>query len=143
MKRFLRRCLSLGLLLAAQAFMYCQAASVIRLSNIKGPVRIESSNFPGRFVRHANFIARIDANVNPFDDSKWTIVAGLADGGAVSFQSVNFPGHYLRHANSQISIVRNDGSAIFKADATFRIVNGLQDPTPPTPAAVNPIPAGA
>jgi len=92
-------------------------------------VRIESWNYPGRFVRHANFLARIDADVNPFDDSQWRLSPGLADASAISFQSVNFPGYYLRHQNSQISIVKDDGSALFHADATFRIGNGLKDAT--------------
>jgi len=127
MKRFLLSCLGGLLLLATQAFTPCQAAGLVRLSNIAGPVRIESWNFPGRFVRHFNSRARIDSDVNPLADSEWRVVAGLADGGAISFQSVNFPGYFLRHQNSEISIVKDDGSALFHADATFRIVNGLKD----------------
>jgi hypothetical protein len=89
--------------------------------------RLQSYNFPDRYVRHADFDARIDANVSPPADSQWRIVTGLADPTGVSFESVNFPGYYLRHANYDFVLAQNDGSAIFRADATFRRVAGLAD----------------
>lgn len=91
--------------------------------------RVQSVNFTDRFVRHANFDARIDPNVNPLADSQWRLVPGLANtaAGYVSFESVNFPGHYLRHVNYDFALVRGDGTAQFAADATFRQVAGLSD----------------
>ncbi|WP_020424874.1 glycoside hydrolase family 43 protein [Paracidovorax oryzae] len=91
--------------------------------------RIQSSNFPDRYVRHANFTSvRIDANVSPQDDSKFRIVKGLADNaGYVSFASVNQPGYYLRHKNFGFELAPYDGSPQFAADATFAEEPGLAD----------------
>lgn len=89
--------------------------------------RIQSYNFPDRYVRHANFDVRIDANVSPAQDAQFRIVPGLANSGSgyVSFESVNFPGYYLRHSNYDFRLEQNDGSSTFVADATFRQVAGL------------------
>ncbi|GAA1862531.1 family 43 glycosylhydrolase [Myceligenerans crystallogenes] len=89
--------------------------------------RMQSYNFPDRYVRHADFGVRIDANVSPALDGQFRVVSGLANGGAgyVSFESVNYPGHYLRHEGYVLKLAPNNGSATFQADATFRQVAGL------------------
>jgi hypothetical protein len=87
--------------------------------------RMAASNFPNSYIRHQNSIGRIDAGVNPFEDSAFKCVAGLKDASYVSFQSVNFPGSYLRHQNSAIVLSANDGTDLFKQDATFKKVAGL------------------
>ncbi|WP_238011766.1 glycoside hydrolase family 43 protein [Dactylosporangium sp. AC04546] len=93
-------------------------------------VRLKSSNFPDRFVRHANNVGRIDAYpFDPYQDQLWRMVAGLADGAGVSFQSVNYPTRYLRHYNYEIRLDANDNTAAFRADATFYRVAGLADST--------------
>ncbi|MEV4134733.1 family 43 glycosylhydrolase [Dactylosporangium sp. NPDC049742] len=90
--------------------------------------RLQSYNFPDRYVRHADYDVRIDPNVSPAADSQWKVVPGLTGGtGYVSLESTNFPGYFLRHSNYDFSLVRNDGSAAFAADATFRQVAGLAD----------------
>ena len=91
--------------------------------------RIQSSNFPDRYVRHSGFTTvRIDQNVSPLDDSKFRVVKGLANNsGYVSFASVNFPGYYLRHRNYVFELAPYDGSPQFAADATFKEVPGLAD----------------
>ncbi|MFD0475389.1 AbfB domain-containing protein [Nonomuraea thailandensis] len=89
--------------------------------------RLQSVNFPDRYVRHVDFDVRIDANVSPAADSQWRIVPGLADSSAVSFESSNYPGYYLRHFDYDFTLAQNDGSATFRADATFRRVAGLSD----------------
>ncbi|MEU5870846.1 AbfB domain-containing protein [Glycomyces sp. NPDC047369] len=91
--------------------------------------RLQSFNFPDRYARHSSFTARIDANVNPADDARFTLGAGLADRAAdcVSFESLNLPGYYLRHQGFALKLQANDGSAAFAADATFRRVPGLAD----------------
>lgn len=93
--------------------------------------RLQSTNFPDRYVRHANFVSvRIDANVSPLDDSKFRVVKGLANNaGYVSFASVNQPGYYLRHKNFVFELAPYDGSPQFAADATFKEVPGLADTT--------------
>lgn len=91
--------------------------------------RLQSYNFPDRYVRHARFDARIDPNPSPADDARWRIVPGLANAASeyVSFESVNYPGHYLRHFEYDFTLARNEGTAQFAADATFRRVAGLAD----------------
>lgn len=92
--------------------------------------RIQSYNFPDRYVRHANFDIRIDADVSPVQDSQFRLVPGLANNaGYVSFESVNFPGYYLRHSGFDLSLAADDGTTTFAADATFRQVTGLADAT--------------
>lgn len=89
--------------------------------------RFESHNYPGYFIRHYNYEARIDNNVSPEADSYFRVVPGLADPNLVSLESVNYPGYYLRHYDYQIRLDPDDGTNIFKEDATFEIVPGLAD----------------
>jgi hypothetical protein len=91
--------------------------------------RLQSYNFPDRYVRHADLEARLDPAVSPAADAQWRIVPGLANAasGYVSLESVNSPGHYLRHWNYDFALARNDGTSQFAADATFRRVAGLAD----------------
>jgi hypothetical protein len=67
--------------------------------------------------------------VSPAGDAQWRLVPGLANAasGYVSFESANYPGHYLRHWDYDFVLAPNDGSATFRADATFRRVAGLAD----------------
>ncbi|MGI5185728.1 family 43 glycosylhydrolase [Dactylosporangium sp. CA-152071] len=93
------------------------------------PVRLQSYNSAGSFVRHYNFRARIEANVTPLADAQFRIVTGLNGGGTVSLESTNFPGYFLRHRNFEVWVERNDGSATFKADASFFRRAGLSTGT--------------
>ncbi|MEV2241027.1 glycoside hydrolase family 43 protein [Micromonospora sp. NPDC049891] len=87
--------------------------------------RIQAYTHQDRYVRHANYDVRIDANVNPASDAQFRVVPGLADASGVSFESVNYPGHYLRHYGFDFVLAANDASSVFAADATFRQVAGL------------------
>ncbi|MCZ7422777.1 glycoside hydrolase family 43 protein [Verrucosispora sp. WMMA2121] len=87
--------------------------------------RIQAYTHQDRYVRHANYDVRIDANVSPAQDAQFRVVPGLADATGVSFESVNYPGHYLRHYGFDFVLAAHDGSAVFAADATFRQVAGL------------------
>ena len=90
--------------------------------------RLKSYNFPDRYVRHANFVARIDPYpMDPTADQQWRIVPGLADSAGVSFESVSHPGRYLRHFNYELRLDQNDNTAIFRADATFYRTADLAD----------------
>ncbi|OLF16351.1 glycoside hydrolase family 43 protein [Actinophytocola xanthii] len=90
--------------------------------------RVKSFNFPDRLVRHADNVGRIDPYpFDPYQDSQWRLVPGLADPAGVSFRSVNYPDRYLRHANYAVGLAANDGSTGFAADATFHRVAGLAD----------------
>jgi hypothetical protein len=91
-------------------------------------VRLKSSNFPDRYVRHAGNVGRLDAYpFDPYQDQMWRMVPGLADAAGVSFESVNLPGRFLRHYAYAIRLDANDGTAAFRADATFHRTAGLAD----------------
>ncbi|MES2263269.1 MAG: glycoside hydrolase family 43 protein [Pseudomonadota bacterium] len=92
--------------------------------------RIQSFNLGDNYVRHSNFQARIDPYpTDPYVDSQWRIVPGLADAGGISFQSVSYPTYYLRHSNYNLVLNQSDNTSTFKADATFYKVPGLADGT--------------
>ncbi|MFM9594304.1 glycoside hydrolase family 43 protein [Streptomyces scabiei] len=92
--------------------------------------RLKSYNFPSRYVRHSNYVGRIDEYpFDPFTDSQWKLVPGLADSSGVSFQSVSHPTRYLRHYDYALRLDVNDGTPTFAADATFTRVAGLADST--------------
>ena len=85
---------------------------------------LRSQNFPDRYVRHRNNLARLDplsATAPAADrrDATFTVVAGLANGNCLSLQAVNVPGAYLRHSNNRLTLAANDGTAGFRGDATF------------------------
>jgi hypothetical protein len=90
--------------------------------------RIKSYNAPEKFIHHKNSTGIVDISVvDPMVDSKWRVVAGLADPDGISFESVSRPNYYLRQSNSSIVLNANDNSASFKGDATFYKVKGLAD----------------
>lgn len=99
-----------------------------RIEPLSVNVRLQSYNYPDRYIRHSNYRAQIDANVSPVQDSQFKMVAGLADSSGVSFESINFPGSYLRvRSNGEVWLDSNDSTTTFKNDATFRRVAGLAD----------------
>jgi hypothetical protein len=99
-----------------------------RLEPISVNVRLQSSNYPDRYIRHYNYRAQIDANVSPAQDSQFKIITGLADSSGVSFESINFPGRYLRaRSNGEVWLDSQNNTTIFANDATFRRVAGLAD----------------
>ncbi|THA79235.1 alpha-arabinofuranosidase [Streptomyces sp. A0642] len=91
------------------------------------PVRLSSYNYPDRFVRHRDFRGRIDPDVAPLADSQFRVVAGLAGGGTVSLESADFPGYFLRHKNYEVWVEKNDGTALFRGDASWNARGGLAD----------------
>lgn len=88
-------------------------------------IRLKSSD--GVYMRHANFRAQFDLNVQPIKDSQFIIVPGLADADAVSLMSVNFPGFYLLHRNNAIWLRAVDDSDTYEADVTWWMREGLSD----------------
>ncbi|MFC5291124.1 AbfB domain-containing protein [Actinokineospora guangxiensis] len=93
------------------------------------PVRLESDNYPDRFVRHWEYRARIEADLAPLADSQFRVVAGPAGSGTVSLESTNVPGYFLRHRDFQLCVGRGDGSAPFGSDASVHRRAGLADAT--------------
>lgn len=91
------------------------------------PVRLRAHNVANGFVRHWDYQARVEANPLPLADSQFRIVPGLAGSGTVSLESTNFPGYFLRHRDYEMWVERNDGSAVFRGDASFTRRAGLAD----------------
>jgi hypothetical protein len=97
-------------------------------------VSLQSLNFPDQYMRHCSGLGFIDNNLkgngacNPAvyrQDVTFSIVPGLAGGTSISIESVNYPGSFLRHQNGRIKLAKNDGSPLFKLDASFDRVAGL------------------
>ncbi|MEU1011679.1 glycoside hydrolase family 43 protein [Streptomyces sp. NPDC005890] len=95
---------------------------------VPGWNRLKSYNYPARYVRHSDYTGRIDAYpFDPYTDSLWQLVPGLADSSGVSFRSVSHPTRYLRHYDYRLRLDVNDGTSTFAADATFHRTAGLAD----------------
>ncbi|MEV2239918.1 AbfB domain-containing protein [Micromonospora sp. NPDC049891] len=93
-------------------------------------IGLEAASQSGHRVRHANFQARVEpvnatSSAGTKADAAFIVRSGLASGSCVSFESVNFPGHYLRHSEFRVFLHRAEGSALFRADATFCPVTGI------------------
>lgn len=87
---------------------------------------IRSFNFPTMYVRHANFVAGIEAITSEQvrDDATFRERPGLS-GQCTSYEAVNAPGYYLKVSNLRLTLARNDGSDAFPRDATFCVQPGL------------------
>lgn len=88
--------------------------------------RFESS-YQGYFIRHQNGRGRIDNFISPAEDAEFKMVPGLANTSAISLESVSFPGCFLRHRNGEVWLDPNDGTDLFKSDATFWKRAGVYD----------------
>jgi hypothetical protein len=77
-----------------------------------------------RYIRHQNnnAVTSVISAASPAldkDDGTWIVRRGLASNACVSFESRDFPGDFLRHSNFQLFRQPMDGTALFRADATF------------------------
>ena len=95
--------------------------------SVSGVYSFESKNYPGHFISHKEFLGLISvpSNEEQKKSSTFKVVKGLAGDGFVSFESVDYPNHYFRHQNYAIKFHKNDGSDLFKQDASFRKVPGF------------------
>ncbi|MBW4080007.1 RICIN domain-containing protein [Paenibacillus sp. S150] len=100
-----------------------------RIDPLSVNARLQSFNYPDRYLRHKNYRVQINTNINPAQDSEFKIVTGLMDTNGASFESINIPGYFLRvRSNGEVWLDQNDGTTTFFNDATFRRVPGLADP---------------
>jgi hypothetical protein len=87
-------------------------------------LRVTTPGSNTRFIRHQNgnvvtsVITSTSAQLDK-DDGTFIVRRGLANNACVSFESRNFPGDFLRHQNFQLHRQPDDGSALFRSDATF------------------------
>ncbi|WP_188195759.1 family 43 glycosylhydrolase [Nonomuraea sp. SYSU D8015] len=87
-----------------------------------GTVSLESTNFPGYYLRHRNYEAWVQQRdgTSLFNaDASFHRRTGLAGSGTVSFESVNFPGYFVRHRAGQVWLERNDGTSAYRNSASF------------------------
>ncbi|MET7509671.1 AbfB domain-containing protein [Streptomyces albidoflavus] len=99
-------------------------SSVVLPTDVRRSLRVTTWNHTDRYLRHADSLARTEvvtagSGALLKQDATWTVRRGLADSSCYSFESVNEPGRYLRHADSRVRTAEDDGSALFRADATF------------------------
>ncbi|MGW2047619.1 AbfB domain-containing protein [Streptomyces sp. NPDC001858] len=80
---------------------------------------VRSVNYPDRYWHVSNGVVKLDEprGSESRADSTFTVVAGLTDSSCYSFRTSD--GDYLRHRNFVLRAERNDGSTLFKKDATF------------------------
>lgn len=90
---------------------------------------LESRNFPGSYVRHANFRIRRDANDGSAlfaQDATFCAQPGRAAGG-VTLVSFNLPDHAVRHYAAEVWIAANggpnpyDSPTSYNADVTWAV----------------------
>ena len=92
-------------------------------------VRLSAFSAPGRFIRHAAFRLRFDADVRPAEDARWCPAPGIAGGeDTLSFRSLNYPERYITARPSGVAMEPDDSSPAFATRATFVRVPGLADP---------------
>jgi hypothetical protein len=92
--------------------------------------QVTTSGFTDRSIQIANSLG-VTSVVNAGSDAgvkqaaTFRVVAGLASNTCYSFASIANAGQYLRHSNFRIRSDANDGSDLFKQDATFCLHQGL------------------
>jgi alpha-L-arabinofuranosidase B-like protein len=93
-------------------------------TDVRQSLRVTTWGLTDRYLRHADSLAHTEvvtagSSATLKADATYTVRRGLGDSSCYSFESVNFPGQFLRHADSRVRNSPNDGSALFRADATF------------------------
>lgn len=85
-------------------------------------LRVTTAGYTDRYLRHRDGLARTDV-IGDDDlarkDATFWARPGLADSSCLSLESRDFPGEYLRHSGYRLRKDRQDGTALFAADATF------------------------
>ncbi|MFE4368366.1 AbfB domain-containing protein [Streptomyces sp. NPDC056835] len=92
-------------------------------------LRVTTPGHTDKYLRHYEqlaYTAVVDGGSDGLlkNDATWKVVTGLANSNCYSFESRNYPGEYLRHRDFRVRRDADDGSALFKADATFCAVAG-------------------
>ncbi|MFY1614773.1 family 43 glycosylhydrolase [Micromonospora sp. WMMD736] len=88
-----------------------------------GSVSLESTNFPGYYLRHYGFalsIAPNDGSSIFASDASFQRRPGLADSAGVSLESQNYPGRYVRHRDGLLYVEAVATSAE-RSSATFHL----------------------
>jgi GH43 family beta-xylosidase len=85
-----------------------------------GPiVRLSPVDAPSAYIRHDEFVCRVEEDVRKLADSQFRFVPGLAGSGSESLQSVNYPDRYLHVVGHQVFVQPWDGTAGSAGQASF------------------------
>ncbi|WP_433538403.1 family 43 glycosylhydrolase [Micromonospora sp. CA-249363] len=88
-----------------------------------GSVSLESTNYPGYYLRHYGFalsIAPNDGSSIFAGDASFQRRSGLADSAGISLESQNYPGRYVRHRDGLLYLEAVATSAE-RGSATFHL----------------------
>jgi GH43 family beta-xylosidase len=86
-----------------------------------GSVSLESTNFPGYYLRHRDFAVYVERNDGSAvfrSDASFQRRAGLADASGLSLESLNFPGRYVRQRGGLLYL-ETVPAAADRSTATF------------------------
>ncbi|SHG23152.1 AbfB domain-containing protein [Streptoalloteichus hindustanus] len=90
---------------------------------LRQSIRATTPFVAGFYVRHrygqAFLVGGADLDEGTKLDATWKIVPGLADPSCFSIEAVNYPGSYMRHQHFRVLSAGNDGSELFRRDATW------------------------
>src|SRR5687768_16997616 len=70
------------------------------------------------------FYFRNPVSISDKKSCNWRMIPGLAKSDLYTIESYDYPGQHLRHQNWRLILSPDDGSFLFKADATFYIRSG-------------------
>jgi GH43 family beta-xylosidase len=86
-----------------------------------GPiVRLSPVSSKDTYVRHAEFVCRVDHDPRELADSQFRFVPGLAGDGTESLQSVNFPDRYVHVDGDRVLLDQVQAGTPAAVNASFR-----------------------
>lgn len=108
----------------------------VAVGGIPGSIIFESENFPNHFLvnEDGNLVLRErpaadDPDAATFEtNATFVLHPGSSDPTAYTLESAAQRGNFLRHSSYQLYLNPDDGSDLFKQDATFALVPALWDP---------------
>lgn len=110
----------------SSAIDQANSAWVVRSGLANGGCQsFESTDWPGYFLRHSAMRIRMDRRdgSGQFDQDATFCprppLTGRQGGQAVTLEALNLPGHFMVHRAFGLMVAPNDGSEVFKTDATY------------------------
>ncbi|KAL1610600.1 hypothetical protein SLS60_002270 [Paraconiothyrium brasiliense] len=93
-------------------------------------LRATTSGYDTRYLAHTGAtvntqVVTSSSATSLKQQASWTVRTGLGNSACWSFESKDTAGSYLRHNNFVLQLSANDGSKLFKEDATFCSIAGL------------------
>ena len=79
---------------------------------------------PSMYLRHFNYLLYIEDGTNAQNHifATFFVRQNHFFDGYESYESVNYPNYFIRHSYYRLKISEDDGSVLFKSDASFRPV---------------------